>query len=313
MAARIGRKLSFSRKLLLAAVGTFAVAIPVVAGLANAPPRYVKLSSVETSSHSLGAVSVRLSVSPKAAPGFGDVAAWGLTPGKLSVKYASLRDLIQRGYLLRGFQIYGGPNWTESHSYEVTANASGNPTIGQWLEAIGPTLQSLLKDRFALRFHFETRELPGYALTIAQGGDGLQSSKRGSCVVISGFYYGETQKPICGLGNQGLTAHLNHTFAVVGMSIMGPSIGPPSLTSFLSAIVGRPVIDKTGLAGRFDFHLEWNLEATERALGHGAPGKVSDDEPSIFNAIQNQLGLKLEPAKGPVKVLVIDRAKRPSL
>ncbi len=109
----------------------------------------------------------------------------------------------------------------------------------------------------------------------------------------------------------GPNIHLNHTLDAVGMSVAGPSGSFSTLTDFLSRQLGRPVIDKTGLRGLFDFRLEWSVNATALSLGLPA-GSVEADNPSLFTALEEQLGLQLESAKGPVQVLVVDRAEKPS-
>ncbi len=318
MAVRVGRKVSLGGRLLLAGAGTLAVATPLLIGLVNAPPRQAKSSkAVVQASHSLGALSIKLGASRRPVAGFDDVSSVSLSPGNLAMNNASLRDFIQWAYRVRGFQLAGGPGWTDSHQYAIDAKASGNPTLDQWMEAIKPMLQGLLKDRFKLTFHYETRELPVYVLTVAKSGPKLERSREESCAAFPWSSYppslGHRPANDCGAVATGPNVRLNYTLDAVGMSIGGAASNPAMLTTFLSGQLGRPVIDKTGLKGLFDVHLEWNQAATAVRLT-GKPVSLADPaNPSIFTAARKQLGLKLELSNGPVEALVIDHAEKPIL
>jgi uncharacterized protein (TIGR03435 family) len=96
----------------------------------------------------------------------------------------------------------------------------------------------------------------------------------------------------------------------VGMKMTTTSRGAPGLAQFLSSRLNRPVIDQTRLGGLYDFQLEWNVAATRKGLGQSA---TDANDPSIFTALQDQLGLKLKAEKGPVEVLIVDSAERPAL
>ena len=163
-------------------------------------------------------------------------------------------------------------------------------------------LQSPLEDRFKLRVHRETEEGPVYWLTAAKGGVKLQPLKEGSCAATSpnNGLPAPGQKPPCGVLRPGLGAN---------MIIEGAGVSAAALARYLTLILGRPVSDKTGIARTFDvLHLEYVRDDPT-----GNPASSTDSSaPSIFTAIQEQLGLKLEPAKGPVDILVIDRLERPS-
>jgi len=123
----------------------------------------------------------------------------------------------------------------------------------------------------------------------------------------------QNHKPVCGMDRRGLTTQLNHTDDFVGMRIAGAPDSPASLANFLTDQIGRPVVDKTGLQGSYNIHLEWNLAATEAQLKNRKASSEVADNPSLFAAVQNQLGLQLVPEQGPVKVLVIDHAEKPWL
>jgi uncharacterized protein (TIGR03435 family) len=146
-------------------------------------------------------------------------------------------------------------------------------------------LQGLLVDRFKLRYQLVTRELPVYALVAAKGGVKLQT-KEGSCVA-AGTVEAQGQRPpgVCG------------TYFWRGGQVDGFRITMSQLVVALDSQLDRPLIDKTGLSGAWDIHLAWNPD--------------DDAGPSIYTALQEQLGLKLEAAKAPAQVLVIDHIERP--
>jgi uncharacterized protein (TIGR03435 family) len=187
----------------------------------------------------------------------------------------------------------------------------------------GPMLQALLEDRFKLKIRYEAREVPVYALTVAKGGLKLRRAEEGSCIpidyasVMAGAGVGapspQPQKPLCGNGGFGRTGNL------VVADI--PAISIDDFSKRLSGRLDRPVIDRTGLHGMYDIHLQFAPDqVTPRLtpgggdLVFGGPADPADPTggPSIFTAVQEQLGLKLEPTKGPGEFLVIDGAEKPS-
>ena len=233
--------------------------------------------------------------------------------GRLLVENFSLRRLIQLAYGVEGFQVSGGPAWIDFDRYDIEARAEGNPSEKQMT---GPMLQGLLKDRFKLRLHTETKQLPVYDLTVTKGGPKLQRSKDGSCTVFSMstplppmHNSGEKRPAFCGFSGFGAEG-LKRTLDVLGISMT-------ELAAALSkGELRRTVIDQTGLGGLFDVHMKWAIEAAfpgPASGDFGAPVPSPDAAgPSIFTAIQEQLGLKLESTKGPVEVLVSDHVEKPS-
>jgi uncharacterized protein (TIGR03435 family) len=194
---------------------------------------------------------------------------------------ASMRSLLQFAFDMPDAQILNAPEWLGSRNFDVEAKA--DMAVDDWMRTLDSDhakaakekmVQALLADRFRLVVHRETRELPVYVLVVAKGGAKLQEAKGGA-------HFGGSRGEI---------------------TDQGASIA--TLADQLSRVVGRPVVDKTGLAGRFDLTLKWTPES-------GAP-QADSDGPSIFTAIQEQLGLKLESAKAPVPVLVIDHVEMPS-
>jgi uncharacterized protein (TIGR03435 family) len=227
----------------------------------------------------------------------------------ISIGNMTLKELIVLAYRVQPFQVSGGPAWFDSVHYDITAKSEKAPK----LDDIPLMLQALLADRFQLALHHESKELPIYAVVLARKdgklGPNLTESKPGSCTPIDPTKPppppkpGEPPLPGCG----GMMTGLDRLRAV-GTPISG--------LESLSRILGRTVIDKTGLTGTYDMKAEWTLDDNQLAniTPPGAPRSTSPDNagPSIFTAFQEQLGLKLESQKGPVEVLVIDRAEKPS-
>jgi uncharacterized protein (TIGR03435 family) len=228
------------------------------------------------------------------------------TPGgRLNVTNMTLKDLVVMAYRIQPFQVSGGPPWFEADHWDIEAKAEGNP--GQDERAL--MFQSLLADRFALKFHRETKEVPVYELVVAKPTGkpfaGLTETKEGSCVPPdpSGPPPQPGAKPPCRMIRMGIN------------QLHASSQTLANFTQALSRLLGRTVIDKTGLKGNFDIALEWAPDQTQALqLPPDAPKPpVSDPSgPTIFTAIQEQLGLKLESKKGPVDIFVIDHAEKPS-
>ena len=212
--------------------------------------------------------------------------------GRLGAQNVTLRFLIGDAYGVKDFQIVAdGSSWTNTDRYDVTARAPEGTANGF---DIRPMVQSLLADRFKLVLHRETRELPIYELVAAKGGLRVTAPKDSSCVIPDPKNPRPREDfPFCDNIRKGR-----------GL-IDAYGITMPRLLPALSDVLGRVVVDKTGFKGIFDGHLEF----TPDELIADADSKT----PSIFTALQEQLGLRAESAKGPVEVLVVDRAERPSV
>jgi len=200
--------------------------------------------------------------------------------------------------------IEGGPGWIDSARYRIVAKPEGDPSFGIMK---GPMMQALLEDRFHLRIRREIREVAAYALIVAKNGPKLKPFQEGSCVDI-GFVAPLTKAPpqaapgrtpiLCGV-NSAPPNPPNRTWDLRGTTL------DLFAKTLLSTAVDRPVLNQTGLAGLFDIHLEFAAETA-------APADDSNGGPSIFAAVQEQLGLKLEPTKGPKEFLVVERVEKPS-
>jgi uncharacterized protein (TIGR03435 family) len=206
-----------------------------------------------------------------------------------------IRIAYRQGSMLFPSQIVGGPNWTTSESYDVTAKV-GSDLAGKTPAELIPVqpllLQSLLEDRFKLKVHRETRDLQRYALVRARK-DGAPAPQL------------RRSSPDCAVDFSRCAIRAQQgAFSSGGTPIA-------SLANYLaSAVVQRVVVDRTGLDGRFEINLEWTPDRAPLPL-NGDATPVSSDKPSIFTALEEQLGLKLESERGPVEVIVIDHVERP--
>jgi uncharacterized protein (TIGR03435 family) len=205
-----------------------------------------------------------------------------LPGGRLRVENQPLRTLIKTAYKLQEWQFSGGPSWIDAERFDIEAKAEGNPPL---LDVVGPMLRALLEDRFKLKVHREQRELPVFTLAAAKGGLKIRPSKQGDCEPYDpNIPHAKT----CG------------SIGVGKNTLNGVGIRMEDLTKSLASLLGRTVVDKTGLSDPFDVHLEFTRDDTDT---HGV---------SIITALQEEYGLKLESAKAPVEVLVIDHVERPA-
>jgi uncharacterized protein (TIGR03435 family) len=201
-----------------------------------------------------------------------------------------------------GTVVTGGPSWIRSDGYTVDAtakSASSTPLMA------GLMLQTLLEDRFELKVHYESRDVPVYELTKADGW--YQKLQRvtaaGRCTSLDAAR-DDFEPPALAAGERWCSSEISLTSTVSRLNVEGATI--EELSRFLSAqpFIGRRVSDRTGFPGRFDFHLEFAPRPDHEPI---APA----DGRSIFTALREQLGLKLEPASGPGRFLVVDRVERP--
>jgi uncharacterized protein (TIGR03435 family) len=236
--------------------------------------------------------------------------------GRFVATRVTLRSLI--GFAAYGGQLLGGPSWMDSDLWDVEAKAAEGivPPRTRMLDLNAPPstialmVQSLLEDRFQLKIHKETRDLPIYELTVAKGGLKVKLSEDQSVPTFPEAGGPPPQRG--GTMPRGAMRMGRGDFEVSSISF-------DNLAKALGALyLGRPVFDKTGLKGLYDIKLQWTPDATFGVpIGPGGP--VGGPEPlpdptapTIFNALQEQLGLKVDSAKGPVEVLVIDSAEKPT-
>jgi uncharacterized protein (TIGR03435 family) len=245
------------------------------------------------------------SIRPNTGPGNGNGTVRFL-PGRLRVENALVRYIIQNAFGVKPFEIAGGPLWIDSARYDIEATAAGEPDSPK-MERM---TQTLLEERFQLRVHLETREASVYTLSAAKSGLKLPIPKEGDCI---GSVAGAP--PSAGLQPCGRVLVRIQTS---NASLTGARVEMTDLTRVLANLLWRPVIDRTGYAAQFDVNVEF---AADDAIGLLAGPYRPDAAPrtpsepggvSIFTAFQQQLGLKLESARGPVELLVIDHIERPT-
>jgi uncharacterized protein (TIGR03435 family) len=218
---------------------------------------------------------------------------------KFTATNVSLKMLIVLAYRVRGFQIPEGPGWIGSDRYDVTAKAPGGLDLSaDHGDRFVAMLQALLEERFQLSVHRDTRQMPVYALLPVKGGLKLPDADPAGCATF-------------GLSSPVALAPCG-SMMVTPNGIENKKISMPLFTGILSNMLGRPVIDKTGYTGTFGVHLEFASEGTAEPPSDPANPLANPDtsRPSIFTALQQQLGLRLEAQKGPGEILVIDHAER---
>ena len=214
-----------------------------------------------------------------------------INAGRLTIRNGPTRAIIRSAFALQDFQVVGGPDWIDTDGWDVTAKAEA----GAERQPMGPMVQSLLAESFKLVAHKETRTLPVYALVFARQdhafGPKLHASSTdcqkdvGAVIARTGRPPSPDAPPLCGIRSRSGHIELNATRI------------NPNFVRTLAPITGRNVVDKTGMTGLYDAELVWN---------------DAEEGPSLFTAIQEQLGLKLEAQRGPVDVLVIDHVERPT-
>jgi uncharacterized protein (TIGR03435 family) len=225
-----------------------------------------------------------------------------------------LRDLIRFAYDIQDIRLVGGPDWIRSERFDIVAKAE--QPFPSWGPA-GPPMplllmvRMLLAERFGVVVHQETRELPVFALTVAR-----EDRKFGPEITPSKLdCENQPAGPRPPLGPRGGgNAQLTCGMRIgPGQMVMG-GVPMPQFATVLSNFVQRVVLDRTNLAGAFDFRLSWTPERIPQgAPPPGAPPlpPVDPNGPSLFAALQEQLGLKLDSTRAPLEILVIDRAERP--
>jgi uncharacterized protein (TIGR03435 family) len=234
-------------------------------------------------------------------------------PGRLRTD-APVKMLLQNAYGVQEFQIVGGPDWMHSDKYAIEAKAHA----GAGRAEIMLMLQSLLEERFQLKIHRETREMPVYALAPARSGLKLPAAKADGCAnaldAPPDWAGGRMQPPAPGGAPAPPCGSVRVGLSFDGAQMQGGKIAMPELVRTLSMVLDRAVIDRTGFTGLFDVHLDFQADEITPALPPPPPDAqpVAFSQPSIPVALQEQLGLRLESTRGPVEMIVIDRLERPS-
>lgn len=331
MSLRFAQKLTVGAKLLLASVAIAAIAVPLAYGAIAAPrnaifkrvsvlylrqggPAYggdslhtpapdddgTPLPSFEVASIKPGDPSER-------GRGFGSP-----DPSQFRVINMTARGMIEFVYGLKDFQLIGGPDWTKSKIY--TINAKVEDSIAKSMQGASRQerqrqqrmmLHSLLNDRFKLSVSHVTRDEPEYALVVAKGGPKLTPTTWvAPAPGAPGMQAAPGKGPHLLLNNGSISA------------INQPVSGLADLLAFMPEIEGRLVVDHTGITGNYDYTVKFSSEALDRKFAQEAgappPANTDDSGPSIFTALEEQLGLKLEMTKGPVDIYTIEHIEEPS-
>jgi bla regulator protein blaR1 len=300
--------LPWSRRLLLGALGAAAVLVPVAFGFVDAPR-----------------VSAGLQDQPMGAPKFsfevatvkpGDQGAGQrslmIGPGKITVQNMPLKDLVMFAYDAKSeSQMSGFPGWVNSATFsieakedEATAAALDKLPREDRNEQIRLMLQALLTDRFHLKVSRVTKELPVYALVVAKGGPKLKVAADPPTVV---------RPPDTSATPKGIKGGIFFGPGNVQASNASMDVLASRILSRLPEVGDRVVVNKTGLAGNYDFTLKWSPENLPPGAGGADNGTPKDDTaPGLFTALEEQLGLKLEAQKGSVETLVVDSIDHPT-
>ena len=246
--------------------------------------------------------------------------------GRLTAQNVTLRMLVMAAYQKQPFEIVGGPEWQNADKFDINAKAAeASPTTDQMLGM----LQTLLADRFKLKLHTDTREVPIYALVLARSDRKFGAKLKASADDCPDFKVQQQQQleAIAKGGLQGLAAQAMKpgetrpcafgTYpagpGLIGVKASGQALS--TLALVLTQLAGRPVVDKTGLTGLYDFEMTIDLQTLARIYAELSvnmplpPGLP--EGPSLMTLLQEDLGLRLDSQRGPGNVLVIDSAERP--
>jgi uncharacterized protein (TIGR03435 family) len=295
MARRIARDLDSARKLLLVAAGIAALAAPLFIGLLNTPAGRAQSPDLDQP------VSYVASIKENKSPEARTISEYS-PGGRLSATAITVGALLRIAYRIQPYQLVGLPDSIGTRRYDIAARADDNPSPPQ--QAL---IRTLLKERFKMTVHNETREMPVFALVAARSDERLGTKLIKSSRDCVAYFAGPHPPPEPGRTPTCATR-------IGPGNLYGSAIPMTTLAASIAPFVGRFTVDKTGLAGGYDVELAWNPEQ----MSPGPSGAPSPDAPpnsagpSIFTALQEQLGLKLVSDKAPVTVLVVDRLEQPS-
>jgi uncharacterized protein (TIGR03435 family) len=231
--------------------------------------------------------------------------------GRYSAAGIPLRSVIIAAYEIDPVRLMGGPDWLDSQGFDIDAKAEAGAIAPGALDRgrlhrLHLMLQALLRDRFKMTVHRETKQGPIYELVVAKGGFKLHALKSVDCELLNPT----VENPGCG----------DFTRSSRNGSLTGPKVEIRDMAWMLPRLMDRPVTDKTGIAGYFNIDLRWTIRTgSELAVTDGREAGPDRREVgpaaqglTIFAALEQQLGLKLEAKRGPIEILVIDHVERPS-
>lgn len=270
-----------------------ASAVPVAAQAASAPASLPEFEVASIKPNKSGSMMINMR----------------MTPDGMIITGLPLHMLLRQAFGVPNDRLLGEPGWVNSARYDIDAkvDAADAPK----LDKVPPQqrwamMLPLLEERFGLKFHRETRSVEVYALVLAKGGSKLKEATPGDT-------YANGLKGPNGPGGAGMM--------MMGRGeLTAQAVPMERLVQTLSLQLGSSVVDKTGLVGKYDIHLQWTPdEGSGQMMGPppggsmpGANAPPDETGPSLFTALQDQLGLKLEARKEPVDVIVIDHIEPPS-
>jgi uncharacterized protein (TIGR03435 family) len=308
MTACLAPKLYLKRKALLTVTGLLALGTPVLLGSLHSTQTQAQSQDQggSTAQPVFEVASVKLN---KRESGMMRLGLWG---ERFLVSGLTTQGLIRETFGIQDDQIIGQPRWLNSETYDIEAKVE--QTVADRLNRLSfderfveyrRMLETLLADRFKLAFHRESRELPMFALVVAKKGSKIEEAKPGDT-------YPDGMKDLEGKGH-------GDVMSIRRGQLVGQGIPISNLVEMLSQLgLGLVIVDKTGLTAKYDFTLKWTPDQGTPKF-KGADGSVQPAGPladsfgpSLFTAMEEQLGLRLERQKGPVDVVVIDHVERPS-
>ncbi len=348
MINRVGRSLNGARRALLVAAAIAAIALPVIAGRLTAPLRAQTPADGADGDQKFEVASVKPCEMGAVVPGArsGGGGSGSFSPGRVHLDCFVVKNLIDQAYVANrdaknpndvisawpglglietsdGPQrIRGGPAWVYSDKYTIEAKMPGPPSTDSGPRSpervlmLGPMLRVLLEERFQLKLHQETEVVPMFALTVAKSGLKIAPMKEGDCTIVRSngpILPREAAqrgvKPTCGAvhaGPDGPNWRIEHAGQDLGV-----------VAAMLSSDLGVKIIDQTGVTDKFNISWEYGPdENTPGSMGWmtrlGPQPPEPPTAPSVFTALEQQLGLKLVPIKGPRGYLVIDHIERPA-
>ncbi len=322
VARHAGLSLDFSMNQLLRAVGLIVIAMPLASALAQAPKETLdgqkaaggkiafEVATIKPAeSGKRIAANIGLNVDDEPIPSGGRLLVQGTLPALIEFAYKIMPTREQQDAMLAH-----QPKWVASDEFVIEAKAEGNPTKDQ----MRLMMQSLLANRFKLALHFESQEMPALALLLDKPGktgprlrphaDGLSCDAKwtpppdptASSVAPGGFM------PSCGANALMFTPHHSVLVGARGVTIQYIADYIPQWQG-----LGRPVVDRTGLAGTFDFSLDSVPDRNDPSASN-TDAQLDSGTPTFLEALKEQLGLKLQPTKARVQVPVVDHVEQPS-
>ena len=315
MTKNVASKLNFSRKLLLSVAAVLSVALPIIYGLAR--PAQGRAQSHDAAPNAAVFTSGGLHVSVTPGDSGNGVIQTRIiySPNGMVAKNQTLLELIKLAYGVQASQISGGPDWMSTARFNVEVKI--DDSLIAELKKLTPEqhkmehdlmFQNLLADHFKLALHRESRLLPGYALVIAKNGPKVQPAKPGDT------YPNGIKGPDGSPGGP-------HRFAFGTDGFVAQALPMSFIAERLAGHLQQPVVDRTGLTGDYDFTMKFAPRSETTAENHEQTGakintmpvsSMSAHNAALVAAVEDQLGLKLDPQTIPLPVLVIDRAEKPA-